>query len=95
MSAISQILIVLAGTISLTVLVFAYYTVTPVFLELYDQGVAEKCNGNAECLTIHARAYDIWFVLFAIFLGGLFAAMYGRAGRKDSIEQSFGSGPDF
>lgn len=88
--ALSQILIVVAAVISFVVLVFSYYTITPVFLEIYQLGIDKNCVANAECITIHERQYQVYFVMFGIFLGGFFAALYGRALRRDSIEQSYG-----
>lgn len=94
MSLVAQVAIVLGAVISLTVIVFAYFTVTPVFLEIYDDGVTGgKCVGNTNCLTVHERQYEIWFVIFFLGVGGFWAALYARSVRRDSIETSYGGGP--
>lgn len=89
MSALAQILIVVTGVMSLTVLTLAYYTITPVFLEIYENPNAD-CQANDSCTAIFQRTYQIWFLLFAFFLAGIFVVMFARAGRKDSIETSYG-----
>jgi uncharacterized membrane protein YjgN (DUF898 family) len=88
MSALAQILIVVTGVMSLTVLTVAYFTITPVFLEIYENP-NDACQANTNCMNIFDRQYNIWFLMFAFFLVGIFAVMYARASRKDSIETSY------
>ena len=87
----SEILIVITGVIAIIVLAAAYYLIMPVFLEIQQNPTAD-CQASAECTAIFDRQYDVMFVLFELFIGGIFFAMYMRAVRRDSIETTGGYG---
>lgn len=81
----SEILIVITGAVALMVTAAGYYLITPLFLEIQQNPTAD-CLANPNCTAIFDRQYDIWFVIFELFIGGIFLSMYLRAVRRDSVE---------
>lgn len=67
------------------VLAAGYFLIFPVFLEIYTDPTAD-CQASSHCMAIFATSYDVMFLLFEMFLGGIILALYVRAVRRDSIE---------
>jgi hypothetical protein len=91
---LSELLIVVGGVIALISLAGAYYMITPLFLEVYENP-SPDCQASDNCTAVFSKSYDTWFILFEMFTGGIFLAMYIKATRRDSVEridQSFSDG---
>lgn len=80
---VSQILIVVTGAIALLITAIGYFMFTPLFLEIMEQF---DSNDNENYQRIQDRWYDVWFIMFEVFIGGIFLVMFMRAARKDSQE---------
>lgn len=88
----SEILIVISGVIALVALAASFYLIFPIFLNI-QTNPSPDCAASASCMAIFDRLYDVMFVIFAVFTGGIFLAMYMRALRKDStVSYSSGGG---
>lgn len=93
MAGISQILIAVSGMIAMGFLALAYFLLTPLFLPLQHAAANQAGNdttSGSRPVTVITSMYNLWFFMFAIFLGGTVIALYARASRKDTIEESSG-----